>query len=450
MVNTIMFGWIPVVVVLFSVLPHRRAVIAAFLFAWLFMPVTSYPLAMIPDYTKMSATSTGVFLATLIFSPNRILSFRPRWYDLPAAVFCICPLFSSLANGLGLYDGMSTALTSVFRWGLPYLIGRIYFNDLAGMRELAIGVFIGGLIYVPLCLFEIRMSPQLHTMVYGFHQHSFAQTRRFSGWRPTVFMQHGLMVGMWMCMAALSGFWMWRAGGLKRFLGMPTVIPVAILAATAVLCKSNGATILFGLGLGIFAGIKWFRTSWLPGVLSGMVILYLVVRAAGIWDGAELISILEATLGPNRSESLNFRMYNEDILSDHARKQPVFGWGTFARNRPKDVQVVIDSLWIAILGKNGFVGLISVTAMFLLPLNLLRWRIAPRYWNHPAVAPAVCFAVICLLYMIDNLANGMYNPIFILMIGGLAGLKKTGPAPRAASRPAPSQQTTEYETRERL
>ena len=57
---------------------------------------------------------------------------------------------------------------------------------------------LGGLIYVPLCLFEVRMSPQLHNMVYGFAQHSFGQTVRGGGWRPMVFMQHGLAVGLFM------------------------------------------------------------------------------------------------------------------------------------------------------------------------------------------------------------------------------------------------------------
>ena len=72
------------------------------------------------------------------------------------------------------------------RWPAP--------NDPASQRTLLISIFIGGLLYVPLCLFEIRMSPQLHKLVYGFHQHIFAQTFRFEGWRPTVFLQHGLAV----------------------------------------------------------------------------------------------------------------------------------------------------------------------------------------------------------------------------------------------------------------
>jgi len=96
------------------------------------------------------------------------------------------------------YDGFSEIVRAFIGWGLPYLIGRVYFNDLESLQELAVGIFIGGLIYIPFCWFEVRFSPQLHKWVYGFRQHSFIQNVRDGGYRPMVFMQHGLMVGMWM------------------------------------------------------------------------------------------------------------------------------------------------------------------------------------------------------------------------------------------------------------
>jgi hypothetical protein len=50
------------------------------------------------------------------------------------------------------------------------------------------------------------------------------QTMRFGGWRPTVFMEHGLMVGMWMSMAAMIGLWLWWTGTLKRVCGNAHVV----------------------------------------------------------------------------------------------------------------------------------------------------------------------------------------------------------------------------------
>src|SRR5438067_1065195 len=194
LVPVTLFGWIPFVLFLFMILPPRRAVITAFLAAWLFLPMAGYSIHGLPDYTKMSATAMGVVMAAAIFDADRLLSFRPRWVDIPMFTFILSPAVSSYLNGLGLYDGCSEIVRGFVTWGLPYVIGRVYFCDLEGARELAIGLFLGGLVYVPLCWFEIRVSPQLHRWVYGFHAHAFVQEIREGGFRPTVFMQHGLMV----------------------------------------------------------------------------------------------------------------------------------------------------------------------------------------------------------------------------------------------------------------
>ena len=119
---------------------------------------------------------------------------------------------------------------------LPYLIGRIYFSDAAGLRELAVGIFIGGLVYIPFCLYEIRLSPQLHRIVYGYHAHSFAQTYRFGGWRPTVFMDHGLMVGLWMAMSCLAGIWLYVSGTLRSIRGISLpwfLVPLVVTLVVA-------------------------------------------------------------------------------------------------------------------------------------------------------------------------------------------------------------------------
>src|SRR3954464_12693541 len=206
-----LFGWIPFVLLLFLLFPPRRAVIMAFLVAWLFLPMAGYKLPALPDYTKMSATVVGVLMAAVLFDTDRILSFRPKWIDIPIIIFCTSPAVSSYLNNLGLYDGAAEVVRQTITWGLAYLIGRVYFSDLEGIRELAIGLFIGGLVYVPLCLIEIRMSPQLHKIVYGYYQHAFVQTKREGGFRPMVFMQHGLMVAMWMAMTTMVGTWLWRS-----------------------------------------------------------------------------------------------------------------------------------------------------------------------------------------------------------------------------------------------
>ena len=127
--------------------------------AWLLLPPYTLDISGLPDYSKSMAAVLGVMLGTLIFAPDRLLSFRPRWFDLPMLAWCFCGIASSLQNGLGLYDGLSDALSQIVTWGLPYLIGRIYFGNPEDLRYFAVAMVIGGLAYVLPCLWEIRMSP---------------------------------------------------------------------------------------------------------------------------------------------------------------------------------------------------------------------------------------------------------------------------------------------------
>ena len=135
-----MFCWIPLVLLLFALLPPRRAVLVAYIGGFLFLPNASYELSGLPDFTKTMASSLSVLLGVALFHPQGLRSFRLRWYDIPMLVFCTSPVASSVLNGLGIYDGLSTTLDALFTWGLPYLMGRIYCSSRRGMYELAVGL----------------------------------------------------------------------------------------------------------------------------------------------------------------------------------------------------------------------------------------------------------------------------------------------------------------------
>src|SRR3990172_4704034 len=136
-----LLGWVPGVQLLFLWLPPRRASNVTYVGGWLFLPVSGFELQGIPEFDKLFATSLSAFLGTTFFDFQRLMSFRLRWVDLPMVVWCLCPLVTSMTNGLGIYDGMSEVLTQIVGWGLPYLFGRLYFTDLPALRELAIGIF---------------------------------------------------------------------------------------------------------------------------------------------------------------------------------------------------------------------------------------------------------------------------------------------------------------------
>jgi hypothetical protein len=421
-VQIALFGFIPLVFVLFAILPPRRAVIVAFLIGFLFLPMDPIKVQGISTYSKFTALGVVTLLAAAIFDGGRVLAFRPKWVDVPMLVWCVCPFVSSITNGLGAYDGVSAAVTHMLQWGFPYLVGRIYFSDFEGVRELAIGVFCGGLAYVLPCLFEIKMSPHLHLLVYG-HDANWAQeeTRRWGGWRPVVFMQHGLMLGAWMAATSLAGTWLYLSGAVRKLLGIPMAWWLLVLVVTTVLCKSTGAIAIFLLGALTLELGRRLKTTIFVWAFVFIAPLYIGFRASGQWSGASLVALARSVAGESRAGSFQYRLQNEDPLAVHALERPVFGWGGWGRNRLTNEEgqdaSVTDGLWIIALGQNGLVGLTSLTVALLLPAGLLLRKYGTASWTHPAIAPAGALAMIVTLFMIDCLQNGMLNPIYALAAG---------------------------------
>ena len=67
---------------------------------------------------------------------RRLRLLRFRWVDVPILLFCMSPFASSLVNHLGVQEGLSAAFFQVVTWGIPYAVGRLYFDDLPALREL--------------------------------------------------------------------------------------------------------------------------------------------------------------------------------------------------------------------------------------------------------------------------------------------------------------------------
>lgn len=428
LVMLVMVLWFPFVLYLFMRLPGQRAVVISFVVAWLFLPEATMILPGIPDYTKMSATCYGIFLATFIFNTHKLQFFRFSWIDIPILLYCLSAYISSTTNALGWYDGVTTALDYMVTWGFPYFLGRLYLGDLKGMRLVALAIFVGGLAYVPLCLFEVRFSPQLHAILYGAHSFGdFGQNIRYDGFRPVVFMRHGLSVGAWMMAATLTGISLWKTGVVKKLRNIPMKVIVGALFITFVAAKSTGAYLLLAAGLGILAGAWYFRTSLSVVVLVTLMSVYLFQNAVTeTYVTDQIVHSLSTVMPPERIQSLEFRFDNEELLSDKARERMMFGWGGWGRNRVydengKDISVT-DSLWIIVFGMNGLFGLMAMFGSFFAPILAFVQKYPARLWKNPQVAPAATMAVVLVLYMADCILNAMTNPVFSVVCGGLAGL----------------------------
>lgn len=434
-----LFGWIPVILLMFGLLPPRRAVVAAFVVGWLFLPNAAYEFKGLPEYTKMSATSFGVLLGAILFDSARVFSFRPRLIDLPMLLWCLCPFASSLSAGFGWYGGLSCSMSPIVSWGVPYFIGRLYFRDLAAMRELALGIFLGGVVYVPLIVFEARMGGQLHPLLYGFEASPSDRFYEMFGifpFQPRLFMQNALALNMYMAAAAVIGVGLWKSGVVRSFWGVNMQWLTLAVVGGSVLSKSLGANLLMLGGIAMIVILLRFRT-YVPLALVLLAFpVYMTTRAAGVWSGEGLVSVVSAFASQERTGSLAGRLFQEDRLIARALEEPIFGWAGWGLNlQCIDVETgdpviaVPDGLWIIVLGINGIVGLALWSLTLLLPLYRLM-RLSPSATAmYPDRAAVTAIAVVMAIYTIDCLFNAMLNPIFVLALGAM-----TGVAVRAAVR----------------
>lgn len=420
----ILFAWPLLMLAAATVIPVRKVVLISILGGNLFLPATGIAISGFPNYTKLLAAGLGALLPAFFFAAPKLLSWRPKPYDLFFVGFLIAPAISSLVNGLGPYDATSNLVNRFLEWGIAYWIGRALFTDLGALRDLCVAVVVSGMLYAPLCLYEIRMSPQLSNMIYGFRPSSFLMTKRMGGWRPMVFMQHGLAVAVWMAGTALVAWILWRSKAIRDIWGIPIAWIAIGLVIVTIGLRSIGAAALL---LGLIAAAEFIQLSRLRIVLLAMVLVpmgYIGLRSIG-WDGQQLVRLAEATV-EERAGSLNMRLENDTIIAEKAMNKPIFGWGSWGRWRVKDefgVDITVsDSWWAILLGSTGFFGLICTYATFISPLiPLSRHKARSRIFIGPlGAAWAVGFGI--LLFVLDTLLNAMPNTSFMLMSATLVSV----------------------------
>lgn len=442
--------WLPIVFGLFMFFRPRQAVLLAMFGGWMFLPeAIGFDLPWIPAWDKLSATNVSVLLAICLFCPERLLALRFKIWDCLIVIYCLVPMASTISNGIGgslpsaMYGGMGLILKNTVMFGMPYLIGRAMFTNVQELRELAVGLFYAGLVYIPFALVEVRMSPQIHHWVYGFEHFAFIQSKRGGGYRPTVFMQHGLMLGFFMTAATLAGVWCWQSKMVRSVFGMPMWMALGALFVTTVMCKSTGALALLVMGLGMFACFKLLRWRWPMLAVLLIVPVYLGLRISQTWDGEELVEVVAAVMTEDRAGSLGGRFWNEKQYVGKTLQRPLLGWSRWNRGLVRDPDTgenttVPDSLWIIVFNQEGLVNLTAVFGLLLVPtvLVIMRTRTAKDFFTYP-YAPVALLANILLLFAIESLVNAMLSPAYIMASGALIGLLSYRQVPEAAPARAP-------------
>lgn len=433
--HLMMLAWFPICFGLFLWLKPTRAVAAGVVLGLLLLPNIEYDIHRIPNYDKTMAISLGLILAALVFDRVRLFSIRPRWIDLPLLILCLSPILSAVANGLGMWGGLSGSVDYLIRWGFPWILGRVYFADFKPQHQLALAIIVGALIYTPFCLLEIKVSPMLHPIFYGVQMPGIEHASRGFLWRPNVFIEHGLKCALFLGMAAYLAYAMWASGARKSLFGIPMIGIVGILVLVTVGASSKMALLMMGVGIVCLFVARRMRLAFPVLLLALVPPTYITLRQGVGWGGDELLAVAETVFGDARGGSLLTRLQSEDLLAPRADEKIWCGWadmGEFTGNKLRtggsaheSYTILVDSMWLIYLGTNGVIGVAAVFALMLMAPFLVWQQMPPHYWSHPAITVTIALGVMSALFAIDSLMNSFDNPVYIAAAGGVSGLLGT-------------------------
>src|SRR5262245_48390624 len=164
-------------------------------------------------------------------------------------------------------------------------------------------------------LFEVRMSPQLHAWIYGYFPHSFGQQLRDGGFRPVVFIGHGLGVAFFSMTTVVASAALWRAG--VRIFNVPAGSVTVYLSVVLLLCKSLGSVIYAAIAVPLVHFATPRLQLRLALGLTLIALLYPTLRALDLVPSTLLVEFA-ATVSEDRAQSLKFRFDQEQQLLTHA------------------------------------------------------------------------------------------------------------------------------------
>ncbi len=413
-------------------LPLEAAAIWSLLGGYLLLPSgTQIDLPLLPPLDK---TSIPAIITLLLCFMKGTQSKPPRQSPLAylfALAFIASPVFTSFGNSFelqtvggsipGFYplDGLKYAGRNAIML-VPFFIGTHFLNTEYGRSTLLKSLPAAALVYSLPMLFEVRMSPQLHRWVYGFFPHSFQQQMRDGGFRPVVFLEHGLQVALFASMAVIAAAIVMRLK--RRIMRMPAGAVTFYLGIVLLLCKTLGATLYAAL----MAPVVLFTRPRAWARLSCIVLLFVCAYPALRWHGlvpVQQVSSAANAISGDRSASFEMRVANEDQLLAKAQQKPLFGWGTWGRNRIYDAQSgrdisVTDGTWIIELGVFGWLGYLSLFG--LLTVAVFRAYRAVGNQVTPASITLAGLSLLLGVNVIDLLPNSNLTPITFLLAGAIA------------------------------
>ncbi len=430
-----LFFWPLVTLVLYRRMPVGRATLWSILGAYLLLPsATEVDLPMVPPLDKFTVSNLSAFLVCRFMLGKRI-ALLPNLGLVKGLllVYIASPFVTAMVNsdpivagpvfikGMTSYDALSAVIRQLL-FIAPFVLGMNFVRDAGNHEELLRILAIAALAYSLPMLFEVRMSPQLHRWIYGFFPHSFAQHKRLDGFRPVVFMGHGLLVAFFTMSALVAAVTLSKIG--RNVAGYRSVLVAIYLGVVLLLCKSLASVVYAVLLISLIGfGTPRLQTQ-VAKLLVVLVISYPMLRTFG-WFPVAGVEQTAYAVSEQRGRSLQYRLDNEELLLAKARRRALFGWGSWGRNRVYDMKTgkdlsVTDGRWIIVMGQFGWVGYIAEFGLLMIPV--VRCSRVIRYVEDKReriVLAAV--ASLMAVSVLDLLPNSTVTPWTWLLAGALLG-----------------------------
>ena len=412
--------------------PPHIAIFMAITFAGLLLPLKfSVDFPLVPPIDK--DVITPFFLVIFLFLSNKKFQiFKPSIVTSLILIYlavCIVSIEQNtspvmiggrLLPGLTQYDAFSSVARNLLEF-MPFFLGRHFLSNTKDTEAIFKIWVTAGLFYTLPMLLELRITPQIHNMLYGYTTVDFIQQMRDGGFRPVVLVGHGLSLAFWFSTCIIAAYALNKNKVSVRFLSGTMLICYLIIVL--ILCKTWSAIAYVVLAIFLAAKLQPNKQIKWALLLSTLVLVYPISKTSGIIPDREIISKI-SEFNPDRAQSLEFRFQNEDLILKHSLEKPYFGWNGWGRNRVydeygKDISVT-DGRWIIEISTNGIIGFIFSYAILLMPLYYALKSVNKIEEPKEKVYFA-SLALILAVGIMDSIPNANMMPIHFLLAGALLG-----------------------------
>ena len=420
--------WPIVSIVLYKKCPVINATFWTIVGGYLLLPVgVEFDFPLIPALDKKTIPAVMAFIGCKYIAEQKIRLLPPPSIERKLIIiFFLGSVVTVLTNGeavvepnryisgLTFYDTLSTVIS---QWLLliPFILGVQIIKTHEDQVQVIRLLVVAGLWYSLLIIFEIRMSPQLHTWIYGFFPHTWMQQLRYGGFRPVVFLGHGLWVSIFifMILGSIVSIAKLKISSFR----FPDAIIILYFSVLLILAKGAGSMLL---GLMLMTGMMFFKYDLVLKIsilLATTAILYPLLCIGDFFPHQYLLDSI-AAIDASRADSLKYRFDQEAALLDRASQKLLFGWGGWGRSLLENS--VTDGYWVILVGKYGLVGFAAIFGLFV--TSIYRAKETIQIGRNKAENEYIAgIAFTAALLIIDQIPNASINPIIWFLMGSLSG-----------------------------